>query len=78
MLRVLSEDADLAPRPPAITLKNLDRGRLPGTVRAEKGKHLAAHDPQVYSSHRLERAVPHPQAGHLDDSLSELPGRVRH
>jgi hypothetical protein len=39
---VHTEDADLAGRPPAETLENLDGGALTGTVRPEQGEHLAA------------------------------------
>ena len=45
--RVVAEDRDLAGRPVAVALQDLDRGRLPGAVRAEQGEDLAPVDVEV-------------------------------
>src|SRR5262245_13463413 len=68
-LRVDAEDAHLAGAPRPIALEDLDRRRLAGAVRPEKGEDLAGADLEVDPSHRLEAVVRLAQAFHADHGL---------
>ena len=65
-----AEHADLAAAPLPKPLQDLDRGRLPGAVRAEEREDLATRHLQVDSRHGLDVAVPLAQATNADDGLS--------
>jgi hypothetical protein len=59
VVRVDAQDPDLAGRPRAEALQDLDGGGLAGTVRAEQGEHLAPVQPEVDAVEHVDRAVSH-------------------
>src|SRR5262249_30992299 len=76
VLRILTEDRDLAPGPPAVPLEDLYSGGLPGTVGTEECEHLAPSDVQIYAADGLDGAVTHPQGRDVDHRLGGGGGAV--
>ena len=65
-----SEHRDLTRAAVAVALEDLDRGRLPGTVRPQEREHLPGPDLELDPAHRLELAIGLAEAGDDDDGLA--------
>ena len=62
-----AQDAHVSRVAVAITLEDLDRGRLPGAVGAEQREDLALVHREVDAAYRVDCCVRLPQPLHLDD-----------
>ena len=74
VLRIFTEDSHFAAATAPVTLEDLNRGGLPGTVRPQEREDLATNDPQVDPAHSLERAVAHAQTNHIDHGPAAATG----